>query len=105
MDLPASETRAATSSQIFSFATRARYFWGRDANFDRGLMSIDLIRLKWEIENRMKVEISIFTMIQYLTIWSLAIAPGNLGGPKSYNPVIIPQHEGTKAQLWLIHLA
>lgn len=42
--------------------------------FDMSVTSIDPIRLKPEVENRMKVKIPIVTMMQHPTIRSLATA-------------------------------
>ena len=78
--------------------------WGLETPiFEAGVTSIDLIRLKKHIGDRLGVEIPIVTLMLNPTTRSMAKALQDLSAPKTYNPVVPFRQEGTKTPLWLIH--
>jgi pimeloyl-ACP methyl ester carboxylesterase len=69
-----------------------------------GITSIDLIRLKRNIEEQLELSspIPIITLMTNPTIRSLVIALNTETIPK-YEPVVVIQPNGTKTPLWLVH--
>lgn len=78
--------------------------WGLETPiFEMGVTSIDLIRLKQRIGDRLGVEIPIITLMLNPTTRSMARALQDLNASKTYNPVVPLRQEGTKTPLWLVH--
>ncbi|KAL8731399.1 MAG: hypothetical protein Q9181_004327 [Wetmoreana brouardii] len=73
--------------------------------FEMGVSSIEIIKLKTQIQNELKLdmEIPVITMMTNPTIESLATALIRLQEPKVYSPVVTLQAGGTKTPLWLVH--
>ncbi|KAL8705815.1 MAG: hypothetical protein Q9201_001102 [Fulgogasparrea decipioides] len=73
--------------------------------FEMGVSSIEIIKLKTQIQNELKldIEIPVITMMTNPTIESLATALIRLQEPKVYSPVVTLQAGGTKTPLWLVH--
>ncbi|KAM3069225.1 hypothetical protein ACMFMG_010741 [Clarireedia jacksonii] len=71
--------------------------------FALGIDSIGLIRLKQRLGSDMYLDVPIITIMTHSTIQDLAIALENLQKPRSYNPMVVLQSQGSKAPLWLIH--
>ncbi|KAL2043498.1 hypothetical protein N7G274_003805 [Stereocaulon virgatum] len=78
--------------------------WGPETPiFELGVASIDLIRLKQRIRDRLGVEIPITVLLINPTTRSMARALQGLNASSTYNPVVPLRPEGTKTPLWLIH--
>ncbi|MCJ1375680.1 hypothetical protein MMC20_006917 [Loxospora ochrophaea] len=78
--------------------------WGLERPiFEMGVTSIDLIRLKQRIGDRLGIEIPIITLMLNPTTRSMAKALQDLRASKKYNPVVPLRREGNKTPLWLIH--
>ena len=73
--------------------------------FERGVTSIDLIKMTSVIERRLALStvIPMGTMMANPTIRLLARALGDLDANKEFNPVVTLQHNGFKTPLWLVH--
>lgn len=71
--------------------------------FEMGVTSMDLIRLKRHIDNRLGLDIPIITLMTNSTARSMARALKDLSGPGTYNPVVTLRHEGSQTPLWLVH--
>ncbi|KAI4191316.1 MAG: hypothetical protein LQ348_003537 [Seirophora lacunosa] len=73
--------------------------------FEMGVSSIEIIKLKTQIEVALKLEeeIPVIAMMTNPTIKSLAAALIKLQEPKVYSPVVTLQAGGTKPPLWLVH--
>jgi acyl-CoA synthetase (AMP-forming)/AMP-acid ligase II/thioesterase domain-containing protein len=73
--------------------------------FETGVTSVDLIRLKREIEKQLMptVEIPMITMMSNPKVRSLASALQDLHTMNQYNPVVTIQYQGHKTPLWLVH--
>ena len=72
---------------------------------DAGITSIELIKVTRGIEKRLKLpyQIPISTVITHPTVQRLAKALEQLHTPKSFDPVVTLQHQGSETPLWLVH--
>ena len=78
--------------------------WGLETPiFETGVTSIELIRLRQRIEDRLGVEVPIVTLMLNPTTRSMARALEDLSASKMYSPVVPLRKEGTKTPLWLVH--
>ncbi|KAJ5631503.1 acetyl-CoA synthetase-like protein [Penicillium longicatenatum] len=74
--------------------------------FEHGLTSVDLMKLKKRIEQRLQLnpdDIPIITLMKNPTVRGLANALQESDTPQEYNPVVTLNSQGTKTPLWLIH--
>ena len=73
--------------------------------FSMGVTSVDLIRLKRNIEKQRSPEkdIPMIYLLTNPTIRALAKSIGISDMPTKYNPVVKLQHQGVKTPLWLVH--
>lgn len=74
--------------------------------FDVGINSVELIRLKRDIEDHLGMAASAIPMIMLMThsnVRDLATALEKLQGPREYDPVVTLQSHGHKNPLWLVH--
>ena len=72
--------------------------------FEMGVTSIDLIRLKQRIGNRLGIDIPIITLMLNPTARSMASALDDLKVSKTYKPVVqLRSTETKKTPLWLVH--
>ena len=72
--------------------------------YQMGITSIDVIRLKRRLEERLGISnIPFAVMMRNPTVRSLATAFQDLYTPRDYNPVVTLQSSGQKTPLWLIH--
>ncbi|KAL5366155.1 acetyl-CoA synthetase-like protein [Aspergillus floccosus] len=73
--------------------------------FDLGITSIDLIKLKKNLEEQLNIgqEIPMTTIMANTTVRELSTALHDLTAPGTYKPVITLQNAGSKPPLWLIH--
>ena len=103
---PASRKEEALR-KVFASALQLQdsdYFDVTTPIFEMGITSIDLIRLKRNIEEHLELSspIPIITLMTNPTIRSLVIALNTETVPK-YEPVVVIQPNGTKTPLWLVH--
>ncbi|BCR87540.1 putative NRPS-like protein biosynthetic cluster [Aspergillus chevalieri] len=73
--------------------------------FNMGITSVELIKLKKNIEEHLDLtqEIPMITLMTNTTVHDLAKALYDLQAPHEYNPVVTLQSQGYKTPLWLIH--
>ena len=71
--------------------------------FSMGISSIDIIKVKQRVQEKMKIDVSIMTILTHPTIRTLAVAVADLQKPHEYNPMAVLQSEGSKTPLWMIH--
>ena len=73
--------------------------------FSMGVTSVDLIRLKRNIEKQLSPakDIPMITLLTNPTIRALAKSIESSDLPTEYNPVVKMQHQGVKTPLWLVH--
>ncbi|KAA8643964.1 Nonribosomal peptide synthetases (NRPS) [Aspergillus tanneri] len=73
--------------------------------FDMGITSIELIKLKKDLEDHLQLtrEIPMVALMSNSTVRELANALRELQAPHHYNPVVTLQSQGNKTPLWLIH--
>ena len=71
--------------------------------FEMGVTSIDLIKLRKRLGERLGVDIPITTLLLNPTTRSMAYALHDLSNPKTYSPVVPLRREGSKTPLWLVH--
>ena len=73
--------------------------------FSMGVTSVDLIRLKRNIEKNLSPprDIPMIALLTNPTIRTLAKTIASSEGPMGYDPVVRMQHQGTKTPLWLVH--
>ncbi|PWY67953.1 acetyl-CoA synthetase-like protein [Aspergillus heteromorphus CBS 117.55] len=73
--------------------------------FDLGITSIELIKLKKDLDARLKLheEVPITVLLMNQTVRALSEALRELQAPRGYNPVVMLQSAGTKTPLWLVH--
>ena len=71
--------------------------------FDVGVTSIDLIRLKRQIEVHFDLDIPVATILTNPTARSLATTMKYMGISNEYTPVVTLKRRGTKTPLWLVH--
>ena len=73
--------------------------------FSMGVTSVDLIRLKRNIEKNLSPtrDIPMIALLTNPTIRDLAKTIAISDRPKGYDPVVRMQHQGTKTPLWLVH--
>ncbi|KAJ5885892.1 hypothetical protein N7504_011728 [Penicillium tannophilum] len=76
--------------------------------FDMGITSVELIKLKKKIEEKLNIaqEIPIITLMTNPTVRDLASALEDQQSPHAaseYNPVVPLQTQGEKTPLWLVH--
>lgn len=86
--------------------------------FDLGFTSLDLIRLKHRISNRLGINVAIVTLMKTPTVRTLVIAlcqdtqnriglspAKDLGSTlgMNYDPVVVLRAGGSKTPLWLVH--
>lgn len=75
--------------------------------FNMGITSVELIKLKKNIEEHLELtrEIHMITLMTNTTVHDLAEAQQDLQAPEKneYNPVVTLQPQGHKTPLWLIH--
>lgn len=76
-----------------------------DPIFSMGVTSVDLIRLKRNIEKQLSPakDIPMIALLTNPTIRALAQDIEISDRPTTYNPVVRMQHQGTKTPLWLVH--
>lgn len=72
---------------------------------DLGVNSIEIIRLKQLLQDRLGLEapIPVILILTNPSIRGLANALGHRRGLCTYNPIVTLQSQGTKTPLWLIH--
>ncbi|KIA75356.1 hypothetical protein HK57_00185 [Aspergillus ustus] len=72
---------------------------------DLGITSIELIKLKKDLEASLRLhrDIPLITLLTHPTVRDLGTALRKLQGTQVYDPVIKLQAEGTKTPLWLVH--
>ena len=102
---PANELEGIILELCESISDLPKYELGVTSSiFDSGMSSVDLIKLKNQLQIRLNiVDIPIIAIMTNPTVRSLGIALGELQKPHSYNPVVVLQSQGTKTPLWLIH--
>ncbi|KAF2280227.1 acetyl-CoA synthetase-like protein [Westerdykella ornata] len=71
--------------------------------FEVGITSVDLIRLKRQLDSRLDIDIAISALINNPTARSLAAAIADLQSSTKYNPVVTLRRGGNKTPLWLVH--
>ncbi|CRG83981.1 hypothetical protein PISL3812_01331 [Talaromyces islandicus] len=73
--------------------------------FDLGMTSMDLIRLKKRISERLDIDIPIITFMKSPTVGELAAAlrESDPSERSIYNPVVTLRSSGTNQPLWLVH--
>ncbi|KAI1320250.1 acyl-protein synthetase [Xylariaceae sp. FL0255] len=77
--------------------------------FAMGFTSMDLIRLKHQIDQRLGMSIPIIILIKYPTVRQSAAAIDDLSSSQSsnevirYDPVVVLKESGTRTPLWLVH--
>jgi acyl-CoA synthetase (AMP-forming)/AMP-acid ligase II/thioesterase domain-containing protein len=75
--------------------------------FDLGFTSMDLIRLKHRIDNRLLKSIPVITLMKNPTAKSLAVAfnteSSKVLTTDNYDPVVTFRSSGKKTPLWLVH--
>ena len=73
--------------------------------FSIGVTSVDLIRLKRDIEKQLSPakDIPMIALLTNPTIRALATSIEMPHRPTEYNPVVKMQHQGAKTPLWLVH--
>jgi acyl-CoA synthetase (AMP-forming)/AMP-acid ligase II len=72
--------------------------------FEVGLTSVDLLKLKRQIEARLRLdEVPLITMMKHPTIRDLANALQERNTQTTYDPVVRLSSQGAKTPLWLIH--
>ncbi|CAG8379960.1 unnamed protein product [Penicillium salamii] len=73
--------------------------------FDVGITSMELIKLKKDLENRIDIgrELPLTAVMTSSTVRELHNALLELQTPKEYSPLVTLQDKGTKAPLWLVH--
>ncbi|KAL9112105.1 MAG: hypothetical protein Q9227_003482 [Pyrenula ochraceoflavens] len=71
--------------------------------FEFGVTSIDIIRLKKRLGDRLDAEIPITTLLLNPTPRTMAQALRDLSSPKVYDPIVPLRTTGSKTALWLIH--
>ena len=104
--LPSNKTEQMLLEEIEQILDLAKNEIGMEsAIFDFGITSIELIKFKRRIEERLKLktEISMITIMTHSTLRSLGKALQDLGAPCEYDPVVTLQAKGDKVPLWLIH--
>ncbi len=76
-----------------------------NAIFSMGVTSVELIRLKRNIEKQLSPgnDIRMVALLTNPTIRALANSIGIADRPAEYNPVVRMQHQGVKTPLWLVH--
>lgn len=74
-----------------------------DCFFEVGITSIDLIRLKRQVDSRLNIDIAISALISHPTARSLAAAIADLKSSTTYNPIVTLRRGGSKTALWLVH--
>ncbi|GAB1204409.1 hypothetical protein APSETT445_003062 [Aspergillus pseudonomiae] len=93
--------------QIFiqSFGISGEEFDVQTPIFDVGITSIDLIKLKKNIEVHLNLEseIPMITLMTNTTVRELSRALQGIRSGGKYDPVVILQTHGKKTPLWLIH--
>jgi acyl-CoA synthetase (AMP-forming)/AMP-acid ligase II/acyl carrier protein len=104
---PSNELERVLLKEIEDMFELPEYEIGVESSvFDMGMTSVELIRLKRRIEQKLELEIPMATMMTHTTVRSLAKALDDheaLLQPVVYNPVVMLQSQGTKAPLWLVH--
>ncbi|KAI0474678.1 acyl-protein synthetase [Xylaria cf. heliscus] len=76
--------------------------------FEFGFTSIDLIRLKRCVDQRLQIDTPVVLLLKNPSVRRLASALEGLTslhevGTKSYDPVVVLRPEGAKSPLWLVH--
>jgi acyl-CoA synthetase (AMP-forming)/AMP-acid ligase II/thioesterase domain-containing protein/acyl carrier protein len=73
--------------------------------FDLGMTSMDLIRLKKRISERLDADIPIITLMKSPTVGELAVAlrESDPCTRNTYNPVMTLRSKGANLPLWLVH--
>lgn len=76
-----------------------------DSMFSMGVTSVDLIKLKCNVEKQLSPakDIPIIALLTNPTIRALAKCIETRDRPTEYNPVVKLQHQGSKTPLWLVH--
>ena len=76
-----------------------------DSIFNMGVTSVDLIRLKRNIEKQLSPakDVPIIVLLTNPTIRALAKSIETCDRQTEYNPVVKMQHQGDKIPLWLVH--
>ncbi|CAG8043753.1 unnamed protein product [Penicillium olsonii] len=73
--------------------------------FDVGITSMELIKLKKDLENKIDIgqELPLTAVMTSSTVRELHRALQELQAPREYSPLVTLQDKGTKAPLWLVH--
>lgn len=74
--------------------------------FDVGISSVELLKLKTDIEERLGMKrsaIPIITIMENTTVRDLSNALDKLAKPHEYSPEVVLQTHGDKKPLWLVH--
>lgn len=73
--------------------------------FDLGMTSMDLIRLKKQISDRLETDIPIITFMKSPTVGELAVAlrESDPCAKTTYSPVMTLRSKGANLPLWLVH--
>ncbi|KAH7325875.1 acyl-protein synthetase [Stachybotrys elegans] len=117
LDVPASESEALLIADFVDILNLDQDAIGVETPiFEMGFTSLDLIRLKRQIDRRLQVNLPVVTIMTNPTARSLAVALRELVGEQSphqaaspeepsipYDPVVTFRSEGSKTPLWLIH--
>ena len=73
--------------------------------FDVGITSMELIKLKKDLEERVDIgqELPLTAVMTSSTVRELSNALHELKVPRTYSPLVALQDKGSKAPLWLVH--
>ncbi|RYO96765.1 hypothetical protein DL763_003041 [Monosporascus cannonballus] len=113
LSLPDNEAEARLLDDVRKISSGGLATVGADTPFfEIGFTSMDLIRLKRQIDSRLQLDIAIITFMRNPTVKSLTSALRDLdltNKPRSaqpataYDPVVPFLSSGSKTPLWLIH--
>ncbi|RYP81523.1 hypothetical protein DL769_001931 [Monosporascus sp. CRB-8-3] len=113
LSLPGNEAEACLLDDVGKISSGGLATAGVDTPFfEIGFTSMDLIRLKRQIDGRLQLDIPIITFMRNPTVRSLASAlrdldptnkPSSAQPGTTYDPVVPFLSSGSKTPLWLIH--
>jgi acyl-CoA synthetase (AMP-forming)/AMP-acid ligase II len=102
---PANETEQAIMGELETLLGAGEKTIGVNATmFEVGLTSVDLLKLKRQIEARLHLDkIPLITMMKHPSVRDLENALQGSNAQTAYNPVVQLGSQGSKTPLWLIH--